>query len=50
VLAGKGPNDLVFTSHRGRPMSNRNFRRYVFNPAAEAAGLSGLTPHDLRHT
>jgi site-specific recombinase XerD len=51
TLAGKEPDDLVFTSSRGRPMSNRNFRRYTFNPAAEDAGLSGsLNPHELRHT
>jgi integrase len=28
----------------------RNFRRRVFDPAAHAAGLDGLTPHELRHT
>lgn len=28
----------------------RNWRREVFNPAARAAGLDGLTPHELRHT
>ena len=50
VVAGKGPEDLVFTTNRGKPMSNGNFRRYVFDPAAEAAGLSGITPHVLRHT
>jgi Phage integrase family len=27
-----------------------NYRRRVFNPAARAAGLSGVTPHSLRHT
>jgi integrase len=31
-------------------MSNGNFRRYTFDPAVEAAGLAGITPHDLRHT
>jgi integrase len=50
VVAGKQPDDLVFTSTRGKPMSNGNFRRYVFDHAAEAAGLSGITPHVLRHT
>ena len=24
--------------------------RWVFDPAAKAAGIDGLTPHDLRHT
>jgi integrase len=50
VMAGKELDDLVFTSARGKPMSNGNFRRYTFDPAVEAAGLSGVTPHDLRHT
>ena len=50
LLAGKDPEDVVFTSSRGKPMSNGNFRRYTFDPAVEAAGLGGLTPHDLRHT
>ena len=27
-----------------------NFRPRVFDPAAEKAGLPGLTPHELRHT
>jgi integrase len=50
VVAGKDSDDLVFTSARGKPMSNGNFRRYTFDPAVGDAGLSGLTPHDLRHT
>jgi integrase len=44
------PADLVFTTWRGRPLRNLNFRRDVFDPAAEDAGLVGLTPHELRHT
>ena len=35
---------------RGHPLRNLNFRRDVFDRAAEDAGLTGLTPHDLRHT
>jgi integrase len=34
----------------GCPLNLRNFRRNVFDPAVRAAGLDGLTPHDLRHT
>jgi len=49
-MAGKGPDDLVFTSPRGAVLRNLNFRRNVFDPAARAAGLEGLTPHELRHT
>jgi integrase len=50
VMAGKAPDDLVFTTWRGRPLRNLNFRRDVFDPAARDAGLAGLTPHELRHT
>jgi len=49
-LAGKGPDDLVFTSPTGGVLRNGNFRHRVFDSAAESVGLSGVTPHDLRHT
>jgi integrase len=50
VISGSSPDALVFTTWRGRPLRNLNFRRDVFDKAAEDAGLSGLTPHELRHT
>jgi integrase len=50
VMAGKAPDDLVFTTRRGAVLRNLNFRRDVFDAAATAAGLEGLTPHELRHT
>jgi len=50
VVVGKQPDDLVFTSKHGQPLRNANFRRDVFDPAAAAVGLPGLTPHELRHT
>ena len=50
ALAGKGPDDLVFTSPQGGVLRNTNFRPRFFDPAAERAGLRGLTPHELRHT
>ena len=50
VMAGKAPGDLVFTTRRGAVLRNLNFRRDVFDAAATAAGLEGLTPHELRHT
>jgi integrase len=50
VVAGKAPDELVFTTWRGRPLRNLNFRRDVFDRAASDAGLAGLTPHELRHT
>lgn len=50
LLLGKGPDDLVFTAPNGGALRNQNFRKRVFDPAAKAAGLTGLTPHHLRHT
>lgn len=49
-VAGKDPEELVFTSTRGAPLRNHNFRSRVFTPAAVAIGVPDLTPHDLRHT
>jgi len=50
LLAGKGPEDLVFTAPEGGVLRLMGFRRRVFDRAAKAAGLPGLTPHELRHT
>jgi integrase len=49
-MFGKDPDELVFTSPQGAPLRNHNFRTRVFAPAARSIGVSGLTPHDLRHT
>ncbi|HET8601360.1 MAG TPA: site-specific integrase [Segeticoccus sp.] len=48
--AGKGPEEYLFTAPQGGPLRLMNFRRRVFDPAVRAAGLDGLTPHELRHT
>ncbi|WP_433126382.1 hypothetical protein ACQPWW_26895 [Micromonospora sp. CA-240977] len=40
----------MFTSPAGEVLRNNNFRRRVFDRAAESIGLAGLTPHELRHT
>jgi integrase len=50
VVNGLPADALVFTTWRGKPLRNLNFRRDVFNKAADDAGLHGLTPHELRHT
>jgi integrase len=50
VLAGKHPDDLVFTSPRGEALRVQNFRRRGFDRAARSVGLEGLKPHELRHT
>jgi integrase len=49
LIAGKRPDELVFTTVQGRSMSRLDFRRGYWTPAIRAAGVSG-TPHALRHT
>jgi integrase len=49
-IKGKKPADRVFTTRRGRPLRNSNFRHHVFDSAVTRAGLAPLTPHDLRDT
>ncbi|WP_341359076.1 tyrosine-type recombinase/integrase [Georgenia sp. M64] len=49
-LSGKGRDDLVFPAARGGAVRVRNMRRDWFDLAAAAAGVEGLTPHELRHT
>ena len=42
---------FLFVGSRGAPLRYHSFRRAVWDPAIEAAGLSGqATPHCLRHT
>jgi integrase len=51
LLAGKAPDDYVFTSPEGGPLRHSNFYRRHFRPAVERAGLpDGVRFHDLRHT
>ena len=49
-MAGRGGDDLVFTSPEGGVLRLGNFRRRHFDPAAASVGLAGVTPHELRHT
>lgn len=47
---GIGPDDLLFTSKRGGPLSRSNFRNREWRPAVEASGLDFFpTVRDLRH-
>jgi len=46
----KQPNELLMTIPSGTGLRLRNWRRAVFDPAVRAAGLTDVTPHDLRHT
>ncbi len=39
---------LIFVGKTGGALRYNSWRRSVFNPAAEAAGLENVTPHDLR--
>ena len=50
ACAGKSPNELLFTAPKGGVLWLRNWRRRVFDPAVEGAGLGQLSPHELRHT
>ena len=50
-VAGRPADALVFGGEKaGAPMRSRTFQRAVFDKAAAAVGLDGLTPHALRHT
>jgi len=50
-VEGKTAAELVFTGVRsGGPIRVSNFRRGHFDAAAEAIGVPGLHPHELRHT
>ncbi|WP_349880922.1 site-specific integrase [Micromonospora sp. HUAS YX12] len=49
-IACRSGDQLVFRSPAGEVLRNNNFRRRVFDRAAELIGLTGLTPHELRHT
>lgn len=48
-----GPDDLVFTTPRGKPLRSPNFLQKVYIPAVHRAlpeHLHGFRFHDLRHT
>lgn len=50
VIQAKGDDDLVFTAPGGGVLRINNWRPRVFDPACHAASLTGVSPHDLRHT
>ena len=48
-----GDEELVFPAHDGQAWNEddwRNWRRRVFEPAAERVGLGRVRPYDLRHS
>lgn len=44
------PDARVFTAPAGGLLRYSNFRRRIWDDAVTAAGLEGVTPHELRHT
>jgi integrase len=47
-LTAANPKALLFVNGQGRPLSHSPWRRTVWLPAVQAAGLTGLRFHDLR--
>lgn len=51
LTAGKGGDDLLFTSREGGVLRVSHWRPRVFNPARDSLkDFPKVTPHDLRHT
>ena len=49
-LTGAEPDALLFSDRTDEPLDYSNWRRRVWLPAVESAGLNGLGFHDLRRT
>ena len=49
-VIGARPDDLVFPAPQGGHVRLELWRRRIWTPAVDAAGLAPLRPHDLRHT
>jgi hypothetical protein len=49
-LTGADADALVFASPRDGPLNYQNFMLRIWKPAVTAAGLEGVTAHDLRHS
>ena len=43
------PTDFVFASETGTPLGHRNVTGRGFEPAAEHAGIEGISFHSMRH-
>jgi integrase len=48
-MGERADDELLFPSRRGGYLSVGEVR-WVFDPAAKAVSVDGLTPHELRHT
>lgn len=49
-MSGRNPEALVFVSPEGEPLHYSNWRRRVWLPARDRAGLGDLSFHDVKHT
>jgi integrase len=49
-LAGKGPDDLVFSAPEGGMVRRTIWAARFWRPAVQVAGLAPLRVHDMRHT
>jgi len=47
---GWGDGDLIFTTHIGTPVNDRNLTLRTFRPICEQAGIGRWDLHELRHT
>jgi len=50
LMAGRGRDELVFTTPDGAPLGDVNFRNRVWYPAIAAAGIRRFPPRIMRHT
>lgn len=50
IEAASRPTDLLFTTASGTQVRYSRWRSGFFNPAVKVTGLTGVTPHSLRHT
>ena len=48
--AGVKPEDLVFSTQQGQPLSRHNLLRRQLRPVCNKLGLRGITWHSLRHS
>jgi integrase len=49
-VAGKARDELVFCGAKGGALRSQVFQRSAFTAAADAVGVDGMHPHELRHT
>jgi integrase len=49
-VAGRSPDELLFTGERGAVMRSQTFQRAALTRTAEALNIPGFHPHELRHT